>query len=79
MKILRMQLLPHVLSALGRGLSSSVGALIMAQDRHWIYTSSEYCVQRNVVATFTNPNQAKQPTTTIFPPCRRGRGVSAAQ
>ena len=35
MKILRMQLLPHMLPALGRGLSSSVGALIMAQDRHW--------------------------------------------
>ena len=34
MKILRMQLLPHMLPALGRGLSNSVGALIMAQDRH---------------------------------------------
>ena len=34
MKILRMQLLPHMLLALGRGLSNSVGALIMAQDRH---------------------------------------------
>ena len=34
MKILCIQLLPHVLPALGRGLSSSVGALIMAQDRH---------------------------------------------
>ena len=29
-----MQLLPHMLLALVRGLSSSVGALILAQDRH---------------------------------------------
>ena len=33
MKILRMQLLPHVLPALVRGLSSSVGSLILAQER----------------------------------------------
>ena len=35
MKILCIQLSPHVLPALGRELSNSVGALIMAQDRHW--------------------------------------------
>ena len=34
MKILCIQLSPHVLPALGRGLSNSVGALILAQDRH---------------------------------------------
>ena len=29
-----MQLLPHVLPALGRGLSSSVGALILVEERY---------------------------------------------
>ena len=35
MKILCIQLSPHVLPALVRGLSNSVGPLILAQDRHW--------------------------------------------
>ena len=43
MKILCIQLSPHVLPALCRGLSSSVGALILAQDRHWARAYCVYC------------------------------------
>ena len=39
MKILCIQLSPHVLPALVRGLSNSVGPLILAQDRHWCLNS----------------------------------------
>ena len=70
MKILCIQLSPHVLPALGRGLSNSVGALILAQDRHCLVTKVFPSVTK-VFALVTNVfplvNDVFPSVTKVFP------------